>query len=759
MKPASLTTGPAPGQRVLRVLHRFRTLLCLFSFAAITASALQAGTVVRFDLSYSVNVDNQLIDYFDVELFDADAPVTVANFLKYVNNGLYDDTIIHRDVQGFVTQGGGFKPIVEDGFVTELQPIPTYEPIQNEFSPTRSNLGGTIAMAKFENDPDSATSQWFVNIGDNSANLDFQNGGFTVFGQVLGEGMTLINAVNSLPKYDLSNNFGGAFSAVPLFDDGNNFVSIVKAAVLPPPPEPSTASASLSGFVYVDLNQNGIMDGDDYVVAGALVSLMRDGDAAPSATVRSAEDGSYSFGNLDPGKFSIKMETPSYAPGRDNGAGRMILDKDGNVVSVGKAGTPLTNAYADIVLGDAQAGVNLNLAQAVYPVDLVSLRMLINDDTSIPNAESFAVPGTNAADGSTLDFGKVLVGHQGSANLTVANLGGPGSSLSGELAGANGAFSSPDAIAYGPLDAGEEAGREYTYTPNVRGENTQDLFITSNAGNSKVTLSGAGVAPVQSIDAAAADAGLVRIGDAGSASFSIENIGDGNLSGLGELSNLNGAAGAGSGNFNGSGGSFSLLDNALHAFEFTYTPSDRAADSASIAVDFSNGSADGANLPESVFVELAGQGVGPDFFSDLAPGSTLDFGLVPQADLKSIFLEISNASTDPNGGDTTLTAMTILGIEITGDDAALFSVEGFTPGMILNQGDAFSLEIAYNGTGEHGDRSAVLTILTDEGAAFGLDGNGFVYQVNASLAPEPGALALLAVAGLFAAGMIRRRRA
>ncbi len=69
------------------------------------------------------------------------------------------------------------------GSRTALNPITSYGPIQNEFSSDRSNVSGTIAMAKVGNDPNSATSQWFVNLGDNSANLDNQNGGFTVFGK------------------------------------------------------------------------------------------------------------------------------------------------------------------------------------------------------------------------------------------------------------------------------------------------------------------------------------------------------------------------------------------------------------------------------------------------------------------------------------------------------------------------------------------------------------------------------------------------
>jgi len=135
--------------------------------------------------------------FVEIELFDTVAPETVANFLNYVNDGDYDGTFIHRNIPDFILQMGGFifDPAQGDFFAEGTTHIPTDPPVINEFDPlTMSNVRGTIAMAKLGGDPDSATSEFFFNLADNSENLDNQNGGFTVFAQVL-SGQDVIDAI------------------------------------------------------------------------------------------------------------------------------------------------------------------------------------------------------------------------------------------------------------------------------------------------------------------------------------------------------------------------------------------------------------------------------------------------------------------------------------------------------------------------------------------------------------------------------------
>jgi peptidyl-prolyl cis-trans isomerase A (cyclophilin A) len=158
---------------------------------------------------------------FCLRLFPEDAPQTVANFLKYVNDGDYDGVVLHRSVPGFVVQTGGYRFDNQVGFTT----IPKDANVVNEFK--RSNTRGTVAMAKLGNDPNSASSEWFVNLVDNTTaedNLDIQNGGFTVFGEVV-IGMEVVDNISRLPTRDISGIFGAPFERTPMLGYDNFFTS------------------------------------------------------------------------------------------------------------------------------------------------------------------------------------------------------------------------------------------------------------------------------------------------------------------------------------------------------------------------------------------------------------------------------------------------------------------------------------------------------------------------------------------------------
>lgn len=127
-----------------------------------------------------------------IELDDEKAPLTVANFLAYVNKGHYDGTVFHRVIKGFMVQGGGFEP--------GMRQKSTEAPIRNEANNGLKNKRYTLAMAR-TGDPHSASAQFFINTADN-AFLDFraenaQGWGYAVFGRVV-EGTAVVDAMESV---------------------------------------------------------------------------------------------------------------------------------------------------------------------------------------------------------------------------------------------------------------------------------------------------------------------------------------------------------------------------------------------------------------------------------------------------------------------------------------------------------------------------------------------------------------------------------
>ncbi len=193
----------------MRLILLYFKILSFVSFIFFTPIT-QANSVVCF---------NTNVGPFCIELFETRTPITATNFLNYITTDAYTNGIIHRSVPGFVIQGGGFK-IVDAANGKTIAPVNTFAPIVNEFR--ISNTRGTVAMAKLPENPDSATSQWFVNLSDNNQgqrNLDTQNSGFTVFGRIIFDGMNTIDAIGKLPV----TNLGGNFTEIPTIDfNGSN---------------------------------------------------------------------------------------------------------------------------------------------------------------------------------------------------------------------------------------------------------------------------------------------------------------------------------------------------------------------------------------------------------------------------------------------------------------------------------------------------------------------------------------------------------
>jgi cyclophilin family peptidyl-prolyl cis-trans isomerase len=234
-----------PTTGLTRIAARYLVFAAI-PLISMTARATRASQYVELD--YNLTLAGHARNTVFLELFD-DKPITTNNFLAYVNNtnvahGNFNGSFMHRLARGFVIQGGGFYP----SFVQEPAPLnvsldpnavidldgnpATANPtIVNEHNvaPVRSNTRGTIAMARVNGQPNSASNQWFVNLGDNSSSLDSLDGGFTVFGQVAGDGMAMFDAFNSLSITNLNpdTNDDGVRDAGPFFNysaslDSNN---------------------------------------------------------------------------------------------------------------------------------------------------------------------------------------------------------------------------------------------------------------------------------------------------------------------------------------------------------------------------------------------------------------------------------------------------------------------------------------------------------------------------------------------------------
>ena len=163
----------------------FKKVLVTLTLALLCASPLLAKDAPT-DKNPAVEIETSL-GKITVELFPKEAPLSVKNFLDYGEKGFYTGTIFHRVISGFMIQGGGLT--------AEMLPKPTSAPVKNEAGNGLKNDRGTIAMAR-TGAPDSATSQFFINVVDNNGlNRPNPDGyGYTVFGKVT-KGMDVVDKI------------------------------------------------------------------------------------------------------------------------------------------------------------------------------------------------------------------------------------------------------------------------------------------------------------------------------------------------------------------------------------------------------------------------------------------------------------------------------------------------------------------------------------------------------------------------------------
>ena len=240
------------------------------------AAPLMAATACMDEYLANQTVDLRMqtdLGGVNIRLRGDVAPGTVENFCNYVDDGDYDGTYFHRNIFGFVAQAGGFKFNPDNGpfFGGGKTEIPKDDPINNEagLPGALSNIAGTLAMAKIgaefdDNDdlipgtgPDTATNQWFFNVADNSGvppnGLDFQNGGFTVFAQVLGNDLAVVEDINA---QDICQDIPGLGTVVC----GSNATTIQIGASRPGSGF-ETDNLLVINYIGIDSDMDGIVDG------------------------------------------------------------------------------------------------------------------------------------------------------------------------------------------------------------------------------------------------------------------------------------------------------------------------------------------------------------------------------------------------------------------------------------------------------------------------------------------------------------------
>ena len=519
---------------------------------------------------------------------------------------------------------------------------------------------------------------------------------------------------------------------------------------------------------------------------------------APNITIYDLVGDGLATSGTDTATLTVGSGTQTMAWGTISSVGATgTLAGGGSTLSVGSAVNATlstTFTYSAIATGSTSA--------IVYATDTDGTGRNANIYTSpaititgvgvAPTANN-SVTNSNTLGGGTAGTGNVgfvLVGQSTAATVTVNNSGngnlsnmGVSSNLNGSVSAAgNSVFSGAGGLF--SLKDNTTSAFAYTFKPTGTGTVTTTAPISfsngetsaNKSGAASTSLSGTGVAPVNAVTGPAGTT-YVRTGSSGTATVTVANVGNGNLSGQGAVSNLQGTLaslpGTGFTANVGNPASANLGDGAATTLGFVYAPgTNRGVSTATVTASFSNGSTAGTNAAQTVTAVVTAQGVGATYQSQVGTtvntptavangatvttGPTLNFGTLGKITSATVNLFVRNVSVDPNGGNANLTNLTIEKFIIAGPDGANFTTT-LAPGTVIGEGGSVMIPITFVAGNTTGLLSGTLTLFTDENSTLGGIGDTFTYQL-AAMVPEPGGIVLLvsALGGLL--GLRRSRR-
>ncbi|HEX7378097.1 MAG TPA: SdrD B-like domain-containing protein, partial [Pirellulales bacterium] len=427
--------------------------------SAFAAERLEARWYLSGDPIVQVNTNGY--GSFQIELSPADAPQTVANFLSYVNSGSYNNLVVSRSIASFIVQAGGItSPTATYTSNSQFVPVTQIGNIPLEYK--LPNTLGTIAMARQSGKANSGSDEWFINLADNSTTLGQnsnpptnQDGfGYTVFGQVIGNGMQVVNSIAAVPTKNEGSVSTSTTSSTDLenmpLGPNNQLVQITSMTLLD----------GVYGTVFTDTNANGTQDSGEPGVAGRTVFVDVDGSGQPDSNNPSAvtdASGNYYIAAVPAGSYPVKEVLPSgLVSSTPLQTVTFATSTAATKISLGEAmpsisGTVFTDLHADGKLDSGDPGVS---DRTVF-LNVDGTGKLNNNPSTITDANgNFSFLGLAAGTYNVIEVSPSGVSVSTDTHSIVVKAGQTATADIGEVSSISGVVFN-DLNVNGKLDAGE----------------------------------------------------------------------------------------------------------------------------------------------------------------------------------------------------------------------------------------------------------------------------------------------------------------